>query len=162
MGPCVVALIAFGCGIGTDGNANGELFKDMRNICIARRARCWMSKEVNRLCGRIGDSGSASKTRSARRARAAYDAAADRAGHLHVDMDAFYASVEQRDDPSLKGWPVIVGGTGSRGASLPPRATRCGSSACALAMPMREALSRCPDAICVRPRMSHYQSVSRG
>jgi DNA polymerase IV len=78
---------------------------------------------------------------------------------LHVDMDAFYASVEQRDHPELRGKPLIVGGTGQRGvvaaASYEVRAFGVHS-----AMPLREALRRCPHALCVRPRFERYRQVS--
>jgi DNA polymerase-4 len=78
---------------------------------------------------------------------------------LHLDMDAFYAAVEMRDDARLRGRPVLVGGTGGRGvvasASYEARVFGVGS-----AMPVREALRRCPDAVVVTPRFDVYASVS--
>ncbi len=79
---------------------------------------------------------------------------------LHVDMDAFYASVEQFDNPGLSGQPVIVGGTGGRGvvAAASYEVRRFGVHS---AMPMRDALKRCPHAVVIRPRMKRYHEVSR-
>jgi len=77
----------------------------------------------------------------------------------HMDCDAFYASVEKRDDPALRDRPVIVGG-GTRGVV---------STCCYLArikgvrsaMPMFQALKLCPEAVVVKPRGAHYAAVSR-
>src|SRR6056297_1722747 len=79
---------------------------------------------------------------------------------VHVDMDAFYASVEQRDDPRLRGRPVAVGGDGDRGvvmtASYEARAFGVGS-----AMPTSVARRRCPDLLVVAPRFDAYHAASR-
>jgi len=79
---------------------------------------------------------------------------------LHVDLDAFYASVEQRDDPSLRGKPVLVGGSVRRGvvASCSYEARTFGIKS---AMPMAEAMRRCPHAIVVRHHMDRYADASQ-
>jgi DNA polymerase IV len=78
---------------------------------------------------------------------------------LHVDMDAFYAAVEQRDRPELRGRAVIVGGTGVRGvvATASYEARRFGVRS---AMPVSEARRRCPDGVYIAPRMSAYKEAS--
>jgi DNA polymerase-4 len=83
----------------------------------------------------------------------------DRLTIAHIDCDAFYASIEKRDDPSLKDKPVIVGG-GRRGVV---------STCCYVArlygvrsaMPMFKALRACPQAVVIKPRMSKYATVAR-
>lgn len=79
---------------------------------------------------------------------------------IHVDMDAFYASVEQRDNPELRGLPLAVGGSAARGvvaaASYEARAFGVHS-----AMPSVTAKRKCPDLIFVPPRFEVYRQVSQ-
>ena len=79
---------------------------------------------------------------------------------IHVDMDAFFASVEQRDNPELRGRPVAVGGSRERGvvAAASYEARRFGVRS---AMPSVTAARRCPDLVFVRPRFDVYRAVSR-
>jgi len=78
---------------------------------------------------------------------------------VHADMDAFYAAVEQLDNPSLRGKPVLIGPNSYRGvvltASYEARPFGVGS-----AMPVAEARRRCPQAIMVAPRFERYQQIS--
>jgi DNA polymerase-4 len=79
---------------------------------------------------------------------------------IHIDMDAFYASVEQRDDPGLRGRPVAVGSPRERGvvaaASYEARAFGVRS-----AMPSVTAIRRCPELVFVPPRFDVYRAISR-
>jgi DNA polymerase IV len=78
----------------------------------------------------------------------------------HADMDAFYAAIEQLDDPALRGRPVLIGPRSDRGvvltASYEARPFGVGS-----AMPMARARRLCPNAVIIPPRFDRYQEVSR-
>jgi DNA polymerase IV len=79
---------------------------------------------------------------------------------IHIDMDAFFASVEQRDHPALRGKPVAVGGSKARGvvAAASYEARQYGVFS---AMPSRMAQQKCPQLIFVKPRFEVYSAVSR-
>ena len=79
---------------------------------------------------------------------------------IHIDMDAFYASVEQRDNPELRGKPVAVGGASKRGvvAAASYEAREFGVRS---AMPSVTAARKCPDLVFVKPRFDVYKQVSR-
>lgn len=78
---------------------------------------------------------------------------------IHIDMDAFFASVEQKDQPDLKGKAIAVGGSSDRGvvAAASYEARKFGVKS---AMPSKMALKRCPHLIFVKPRHSRYKEVS--
>ena len=104
-------------------------------------------------------SGPASRCASCGSPRLIWHPELDDLAIAHVDCDAFYATIEKRDDPSLRDKPLIIGG-GTRGVV---------STACYIArtygvrsaMPMFKALAACPQAVVVRPNMEKYQQVGR-
>jgi len=80
---------------------------------------------------------------------------------IHVDMDAFYASVEQRDDPELRGKPVAVGGLAASRGVVAASSYEARAFGVRSAMPMARAVRLCPSLVVVRPDFSRYRAVSQ-
>src|ERR687891_2594358 len=80
---------------------------------------------------------------------------------LHVDMDAFYASVEQRDDPDLRGRPVAVGGDPDRRGVVAAASYEARTFGVRSAIAMAKAVRLCPSLVIVRPDFTKYRTVSQ-
>ena len=80
---------------------------------------------------------------------------------IHVDMDAFYASVEQRDRPELRGKPLAVGGSADGRGVVAAASYEARKHGVHSAMAMRKAVQLCPDLAIVRPRIDYYSKVSK-
>jgi DNA polymerase-4 len=80
---------------------------------------------------------------------------------IHLDMDAFYASVEQRDDPALRGRPVAVGGPAEGRGVVAAASYEARTFGVRSAMPMAQARRLCPDLVVVRPDFARYRDASR-
>src|ERR1700704_1430644 len=80
---------------------------------------------------------------------------------LHIDMDAFYASVEQRDDPSLKGQPVAVGGSPTGRGVVAAASYEARAFGVYSAMSMARAVRLCPSLVIVRPDFQKYRAASQ-
>jgi len=80
---------------------------------------------------------------------------------FHIDMDAFYAAIEQRDNPALRGVPVVVGSAPDKRGVVCTASYEARRYGIHSAMPSRTAYSRCPKAVFLRPRMEHYADVSK-
>src|SRR5919112_6842494 len=80
---------------------------------------------------------------------------------LHIDMDAFYASVEQRDKPELRGRPVAVGGDPDKRGVVAAASYEARAFGVRSAIPMSRAVRLCPDLVIVRPDFTKYRGVSK-
>src|SRR5215471_362456 len=80
---------------------------------------------------------------------------------LHIDMDAFYASVEQRDNPAIRGLPVAVGGNPDKRGVVAAASYEARAFGVRSAIPMARAVRLCPDLVIVRPDFQRYRAASQ-